>query len=140
MTTKKREFDARVLEEAKRQMRVNKGDIDNILLEKHKKDEYTRQVINCSKHLSVGSGVRLAQAKQLKERLWTMESEVDRAKTNIRLYRQRRWGEKSMKRKDVEFMQTLFPGRWQRESTRGEVSTARDLRNSEEVLEIAKLA
>ena len=107
----KAEFERRVLKEAERKMKINKSDMDEILLEKYKKDSYAKQVILCNNHLSLGNLLRVSGEKQLKEKLAEVEEEVERAKTEINRYRKKKWRQKAIKKKDITLIKMLFPAR-----------------------------
>ncbi len=108
MLEKKRKFEARVLAGAKKAMRDNKGDVDELLFEKQKRDEYARQVIKCNKHLAVEPGLRVERQREMEERLERMNEDVKRARQNIKEYRKRRFYEKGFKRGDVDVLQSVF--------------------------------
>ena len=94
---KRTEYDKRVINEAENNMKHSRSDIDFIMLKKHRKDFYTEQVINYKKSLALNKTLKGTQDKQL-------ETEIDKVKTEIKKYRQKKWNEKGFKRKDIEFI------------------------------------
>jgi len=106
---KKTEFDKKVVGEATKNMKTNKNDMESLLLEKYKKDSYTQQVLAYNKHLAVGINLRTTQERQLKEKLMNLEAEIERQKTQMEFYTEKKYGERSFKDKDLEILKGLLP-------------------------------
>lgn len=102
------EYERKVLSETRRNMRGNKEEMNEIMLEKCKKDTYAREVVSCSKNVSLGTGLHAAHEKLLRERLAEKEAEVERTKLAIKKFRQRNWSEKGFKPRDIDAIRGVF--------------------------------
>ena len=101
-------FEKKVLNEAKRKMKNNKTDMNEIMLEKSKKDIYAKEVISCSKNMSLGVPLHMSQERMLKEKLTVIEQNVERTKNEIRKLRQKNWSEKGFKPRDIDAIRGVF--------------------------------
>jgi hypothetical protein len=102
------EYEKRVLDETKKNMKMNREEMNEIMLEKCKKDTYAREVISCSKNASLGKSIHLSYERQLKERLAEIELEIGRTKMTIKKFRQKNWSEKGFKPKDIDAIKEVF--------------------------------
>ena len=102
------EYEKKVLNEAKRSMKVNREEMNEIMLEKYKKDAYAKEVINCSKNVSLGKSLYLSNERQLKEKLINSELDIERTKMAIKNFRQKNWSEKGFKHKDIDAIKGVF--------------------------------
>ena len=104
----KQEFEHKVLNGAKLNMKLNKQDIEELMLEKHKREINAHQVLAYSKHMSIGSALHSSQERIIREKLSVVETELERTKMDIKLFRKKRWNEKGIKAKDLDVIRGVF--------------------------------
>ncbi len=107
---KKREYERKVIKSSEKEMRDNHDDVEWMLRQKMRKDEYCRLVFSIYQDMRLQHGrADTIRKKVMAEKIQALDTDIERVKKNIKEYRKKKFGENKVTKDEVKFIQATFP-------------------------------